>query len=170
MQFIVRDWKCEAHYNRRMHSGRPNLNRFTFTALVVLVSSGLLISGCASDPLAGNWAGELKLAKGVVLQTKGFSETKPTLTSHLTVKGDGTYSANIREVMYTGTWAKTGTKVTLTPLTYMGVAKAELVGTKQATSAGTTSAIFKGYDLEVSSEKTLVHTDGQGVTTFTKSG
>ena len=128
-----------------------------------------MITGCASDPLAGNWIGDLQVAKGVKLETKGFSETKPTLKSKLTLKGDATYTATMREVAYTGTWAKTGTKVTLTPLTYMGVAKAQLVGTKQATSADTTSAIFKGYDLEISPEKTLVHTDGKGVTTFTKS-
>jgi hypothetical protein len=136
---------------------------------VSMFAATFALVGCGSDPLQGSWSGDLKLAKGKKLKVSGYSETKPTIKSTLQLNGDGSYSANIREVTYTGQWVKAGTKITLTPKTYMGVDLAQVTGAKAASSAATTTAIGKPMELEVSAdEKTLTAKEEPGETSFTK--
>jgi len=136
------------------------------------MSLGLLIvlSGCASSKLAGNWSGSVKpSAEAQKSKGIGYSETKRSLKSSLTLNGDGSYTAKLQEVEYTGDWSQSGTKVTLKPKTYMGMSAENFPKTKKEVEGDALQTIFKAYDLEVSAdEKSMTHTGAEGTTTFSK--
>ena len=136
---------------------------------LVVVSS---LVGCSSSKWAGDYKGLLKEAAGKKPTKKiGYSETKPILTSTLTLGGDGSYIGKFREVEYTGEWKESGGKITLTPKTYMGMTQENFPKTKKDTDAGAVDSLFKPYDLDAGTDgKTLTHTDDAGTNTFTKEG
>jgi len=82
---------------------------------------------------------------------------------------DGSYTAKIREVNYTGDWKEEGQKITLTPKTFMGMTEASMPPTKKDVGKGTMNTIFQPVVLEESADgKTLTHTDENGTDTYTK--
>ncbi len=152
----------------RVHNARPiGVSLCVWMGVISLAS---ILMGCSSSKWAGNYKGLLKEVAGKKPTKKiGFSETKPILTSTLTLSGDGSYIGKFREVEYSGDWKESSGKVTLTPKTYMGMTQENFPKTKKDTDAGAVDSLFKPYELEEGSDgKTLVHTDDAGTNTFTK--
>ena len=135
--------------------------------VVVAVGAGF---GCASSKFAGNWSGTLKeSAEAKKTKTIGYSETKRSLKNSLSLSGDGSYTAKFQEVDYTGDWKQSGSKITLTPTTFMGMTQDKFPKTKKEVGVASIETIFKPYELEVGSdEKSLSHSGPEGSITFTK--
>jgi hypothetical protein len=138
--------------------------------LTVLLASAISDIGCSSSKWAGNWKGVLKPGSGKQKKSAArYDDTKPIMTSTLVLSGDGSYTAKIREVNYTGDWKEEGQKITLTPKTFMGMTEASMPPTKKDVGKGTMNTIFQPVVLEESADgKTLTHTDENGTDTYTK--
>ena len=158
--------RANSHLPRRFSSSQSLL------VLAIVSVAAFSVAGCSSSKFAGEWKGLLKeSATKPKKKAGGYSETKPILTSSMTLSGDGTYTAKFREVDYTGEWKDAGGKITLTPKTYMGMPKENFPKTKQDAGAGAVDSLYKPYELDESSDgKTLTHTDEAGTNTFTKNG
>jgi hypothetical protein len=128
----------------------------------------LMLVACGANPLAGDWHGVVKLTAGkIVKQANKYSETKQSLTSNLHLNADGSYTAKLQDVDYTGDWAQSDQKVTLTPKTYMGMERSNFPATKTPTGGDAVARLYAPYNLDLSTDhKTLTHTDPLGTTTF----
>ena len=132
-------------------------------SIFVAASLALSLAGCGGA-LSGQWTGKVVPKPGATTAGKGYSETKPSLS----VQGNGKYEANMQEVRSAGSWKAEGTTLTLTPETYMGMTKEQLSGGSKG-KAGNVDGIFKDYVLTVSQDqKSLVHEDNSGVTTYSR--
>jgi hypothetical protein len=104
------------------------------------------------------------------MKVAGYSEGKKDSVSTIELSGNGSYTAKLEQVDYTGDWKAVGKTITLTPKTYMGMDQASFPATKKATGADVVSKIYAPYVLEISTDgSSMVHTDDLGVTTYKKS-
>ena len=133
----------------------------------ILFLSLCTLPGCGGG-LSGDWTGTVVPNKtGSSVIGKGYSETKPSLKCTLGLGGNGHYEAKMQEVSSGGSWHVDGSKLTLTPATYMGMTREQLSSGKEKGIG--LEGIFAPYVLTVSADqKTLVHADEQGVTTYTR--